>query len=564
MTAPIALSRAQGDQLKTVPPGFRLFFSVLANAYYLMPLKLLPIILCMLTIVAHSQTCITNAQVTLTGNLRSANGIPSSNSILTLTPSQQGLIAGCGVNLATVNTCATSTDGSVVGVQNPQTATINTTSGGGSLGSGVYYTVYEWYDAAGHVTLVSPETATTLGATGTLVVNPPSSGVPALAIGMDVFISTSSGTETLQGQTTGTASFVQSTALTSGSSPASTNTTLCQVVANDAVWPTGTGYNVSMVTVNGNPVPNYPMQWQLLGPGSTYNLSTGLPYYHGVVFYPVPILSQPANHGQQSISGPLNFGGYNVTGVGKFGVGTNFPGWGVDVEGAGINGAVNAATGYLFNGLAPLNHVLLGNGTAYVDSPTLPYSILTGAPSLFYQTVAANGVAQTQRPTLNFTQRFTATDSASPARTTIDLNTPGTGNLIPTETATPGASTNCATYDGAGNIAPATVPCALAVTQTNVTGSRALGSSYTAGTVPLLVEITVQEATNCVGSGFVVTGVSAAVNVISAGVYNCDAAGPSNAGVTFLVPAGASYGATLANYGTTPTPTLLSWIELPL
>jgi hypothetical protein len=499
MTAPIALSRAQGDQLKTVPPGFRLFFSVLANAYYLMPLKLLPIILCMLTIVAHSQTCITNAQVTLTGNLRSANGIPSSNSILTLTPSQQGLIAGCGVNLATVNTCATSTDGSVVGVQNPQTATINTTSGGGSLGSGVYYTVYEWYDAAGHVTLVSPETATTLGATGTLVVNPPSSGVPALAVGMDVFISTSSGTETLQGQTTGTASFVQSTALTSGSSPASTNTTLCQVVANDAVWPTGTGYNVSMVTVNGNPVPNYPMQWQLMGAGSTINLSNGLPYYHGVVYYPVPILSAPANHGQQSISGPLNFGGYNVTGVGKFGVGTNFPGWGVDVEG-----------------------------------------------------------------TLNFTQRFTATDSASPARTTIDLNTPGTGNLIPTETATPGASTNCATYDGAGNIAPATVPCALAVTQTNVTGSRALGSSYTAGTVPLLVEITVQEATNCVGSGFVVTGVSAAVNVISAGVYNCDAAGPSNAGVTFLVPAGASYGATLANYGTTPTPTLLSWIELPL
>ena len=415
MTAPIALSRAQGDQLKTVPPGFRLFFSVLANAYYLMPLKLLPIILCMLTIVAHSQTCITNAQVTLTGNLRSANGIPSSNSILTLTPSQQGLIAGCGVNLATVNTCATSTDGSVVGIQTPQTATVNTTSGGGSLPSGVYYTVYEWYDAAGHVTLVSPETATTLGATGTLVVNPPSSGVPALAVGMDVFISTSSGTETLQGQTTGTASFVQSTALTSGSSPASTNTTLCQVVANDAVWPTGTGYNVSMVTVNGNPVPNYPMQWQLLGPGSTYNLSNGLPYYHGVVYYPVPILSAPANHGQQSISGPLNFGGYYVTGVGKLGVVTNFPGWGVDAEGSGLGAFINAAGGYLLNGSGGVSgQYPCSDGTAIDHFCTLN--------TTSYQTIASNGTAQTQRPTLNFSPAFSVTDSSSPAQTTIGIN----------------------------------------------------------------------------------------------------------------------------------------------
>ena len=79
------------------------------------------------------------------------------------------------------------------------------------------------------------------------------------------------------------------------------------------------------------------MQWQLMGAGSTINLSNGLPYYHGVVYYPVPILSAPANHGQQSISGPLAFGGYNVTGVGKLGVGTGTPGWGVDVEGGGLS-----------------------------------------------------------------------------------------------------------------------------------------------------------------------------------------------------------------------------------
>ena len=375
---------------------------------------------------AHCQpTCTQLAQVTLAGNLRSSNGLPAKNYNMTLTPTQQGYIAGCGVNLGTSSACATSTDGSVVGLPNPLTATINTSTGSGSLGSGVYYTVYEWYDAAGHVTLASPETIASLSGSGSLVVNPPSSGMPALAVGMDVFISTSSGAETLQGQTTGTASFVQSTALASGASPASTNTTLCQVIANDTIWPTGTGYNVNLTDSRGNPVPNYPMQWQLLGAGTTINLSNGLPYYHGVVFYPVPILSQPANHGTQSISGGLNLSGYFLYNAGRVGVGTSTPAWGLDAEGAAANGAVNGKTGYLFNGTAPLNHVLLGNGNYYVDSATIPASIITGLPNQFYQTVAANGTAQTQRPTLNFSTRFTVTDSASPAETTVDLPTSG-------------------------------------------------------------------------------------------------------------------------------------------
>src|ERR1035441_7485970 len=399
-------------------------------------------------------TCQQLAQVTLAGNLGGANGLPASNYILTLTPSQQGYIAGCQVNLATTNTCATSIDGSVVGIQNPLTATINSTSGSGSLGSGVYYTVYEWYDAAGHVTLASPETATTLSATGALVVNPPSTGKPALAVGMDVFISTSSGAETLQGQTTGTSSFVQATSLASGASPASTNTTLCQVTANDAVWPTGTGYNVTMVDQYGNPVPNYPMQWQLMDAGSTINLSNGLPYYHGVVYYPVPILSAPANHGAQSISGPLSFGGYNLSQIGRLGIGTGTPGWGVDAEGSGINGAVNAKTGYLINGAGGTTGYALCSDGTYYDTPC---SFLA---SDFYQTLALNGTAQTQRPVLNFAPYlFTVTDSGSPAETTVGLNAPGTGQYIATETASPGTSANCATFDGAGNIVPYSTTC---------------------------------------------------------------------------------------------------------
>ena len=344
---------------------------------------------------AHCQTCVTNAQVTLAGNLRSSNGLPAKNYNMTLTPTQQGYIAGCGVNLGTSSACATSTDGSVVGLPNPLTATINTSTGSGSLGSGVYYTVYEWYDAAGHVTLASPETITSLSGSGSLVVNPPASGMPSLAIGMDVFIGTSSGGETLQGQTTGSASFVQAAALITGASPASTNTTLCQVIANDTIWPTGTGYNVNLTDSRGNPVPNYPMQWQLLGAGTTINLSNGLPYYHGVVFYPVPILSQPANHGTQSISGGLNLSGYFLYNAGRVGAGTSTPAWGLDAEGTAANGAVNAKTGYLVNGSGgTLGQQLCSDGT-YYDTPCNPFG--------YYQTVlngSHTSSAVIQRPYL--------------------------------------------------------------------------------------------------------------------------------------------------------------------
>ena len=304
-------------------------------------LILAALILIFPTIGHCTPTCQQLAQVTLTGTIGGANGLPASNYTMTLVPSQQGFIAGCQVNIPTNNTCATSTDGSVVFLPNPQTATVNTTSGSGSLGSGVYYTVYAWYyQPASTVlyTLPSPETVQTLSIAGSLVVNPPSSGVPAGALGMAVYISTVSGAEKLQGYTTGSASFVQSTALASGANVPASNTTVCAVTANDSIWPTGTGYNVSLTDQYGNPVPGYPMQWQFMGAGSTINLSNGLPYYHGVVYYPVPILSAPANHGQQSISGPLSLGGYNLTGVGKLGVGTGTPGWGVDVEGSGPRG----------------------------------------------------------------------------------------------------------------------------------------------------------------------------------------------------------------------------------
>jgi hypothetical protein len=428
----------------------------------------------MLVAMAHCQpTCSQLAQVTLSGKLAGANGLPAKNYVMTLKPSQQGYIAGCNINLAINTTCATSTDGSVVGIQNPLTATVNTTSGSGSLGAGTYYTVYEWYDAAGNVTLASPETIKILSATGSLVVNPPSSGIPALAVGMDVFIGTTSGGETLQGQTTGSASFVQSAALTSGASPASSNTTLCQVTANDTIWPTGTGYNVSLVDSVGNPIPQYPMMWQLLGPSTTINLSNGLPYYHGTVFYPVPILTNPANHGTQSISGSLDLGGYFLRNVGRFGIGTSTPAWGLDVEGSGVNGAVNSASGYLFDGAAPTNHVLLGNGSYYVDSATIPYSILDGAPQIFYQTLLngshlSDAVTQRTYLALGSGTGLVAADvigsGTQVTRTVLSVNATGSlsSDTEVVNAAAAGVSGNCAQWDGVGGMGDAGRPCGSA------------------------------------------------------------------------------------------------------
>jgi hypothetical protein len=130
---------------------------------------------------------------------------------------------------------------------------------------------------------------------------------------MYVYIGTTSGGETLQGDTGGYATFVQSTPLTTGTAVPTVNNTVCQIIANDAGWPTGTGYVVTMTSPSGIVLPNYPMQWQLLGPGTTLNIGQGLPIYNGQVTYPSPILAMPYGHATQSINGPLSLGGYGLT-----------------------------------------------------------------------------------------------------------------------------------------------------------------------------------------------------------------------------------------------------------
>lgn len=255
--------------------------------------------------------------VVLTGTLQASNGLPSSNYTISFTPTQWFIVAGSGVTVNTTTFCGTSTDGTVHGYANPLQSSVVNPAFTGTLPPGNYYVEYTFYVAgAGSsytTTLASPETVAQLTSTGELDVNPPTSGLPAGITGMKVYIGTTSGGEQYQGQTVGALGYIQSTPLVSGSGPPDANTTICTQVANDAGWPTGTGYIVSVSDPSGNTLPGYPMSWQLLGPNSTINLSNGLPYYHGVVTYPSPILASPFNHAVQSISGPLNLGNYGLS-----------------------------------------------------------------------------------------------------------------------------------------------------------------------------------------------------------------------------------------------------------
>lgn len=248
--------------------------------------------------------------VTLTGSITGSNGIPAQNYSVTFKPSQALIVAGTGFVVPSASTCATSIDGTVVGVQNPLVAPTVTSNFVGTLSAGTYYVEVAYFDFNNLLTVVSPETVVQLTGTGGMTVQSPTTVLPYGVSGYKVYIGSTSGAETLQGSVTGTGAYSQTIPLVAGAAVPGTNGTLCQQVANDAAWPSGTGYNVALTDTNGNTMPGYPMQWQLMGPGSEINLSLGLPYYHGVVYYPTPILASPANHASQSVSGPLNLGIY--------------------------------------------------------------------------------------------------------------------------------------------------------------------------------------------------------------------------------------------------------------
>lgn len=84
------------------------------------------------------------------------------------------------------------------------------------------------------------------------------------------------------------------------------------------------------------------------------------------------------------------------------------------------------------------------------------YAQVTGTPTIYYQTVQANTSDQTQRAKLNFTTNFSLADSASPARTTVDLASTISSNTngnAATATALAATPSGCAANEVATTIA---------------------------------------------------------------------------------------------------------------
>jgi len=472
--------------------------------------------------------------VGLTGTLTSANGMPASNYVITLSPSQVMYVGGTGIVVGNAN-CGTDTTGAIIGTPNPAGAAIlSAVVGTGTLGAGNYYVKVTWYDAFAHQTLPSAEASVQLVSTGSITVSPPAGGAPLSAVGMDVYIGSSAGAETYQGQTSvPTATFTQSTALGqsvsavtitvggdfatcpaaytftggggSGASaapicagsggnyalagaagliggfgytsapsvgvnespivapslaavlsaspaPPLSNNTVCMVIANDAAWPIG-GYSLNMTSPGGNTVPGFPQQAQFVGPGSAFNLSNGIPQWSGRVTYPVPILTLPYNHNAQSISGPLSMTNYSIYNVFSLGVGTANPAWGVDVEGAGLQGEINANGGFLVDGAGGTS----GQTDCLASVNAAPYE--TPLQCSFYQKVAVSGVPAAQEPELNFI--------------------PGSGSGISCAD-NPGVSTSCTFTSSSIGPNPSTPTVAFS---NGAAGSLCAGSNDGAGCV---------------------------------------------------------------------------------
>jgi hypothetical protein len=378
---------------------------------------------------------------TVSGVVLGPSGLPIKNGTLTFTLQQAGLMVGSGSVVPTSASCSTSTDGSVVGIPNPLSLPVTSISyGPGTMAAGIYYVVYVFYDNQGNRTLGSPELQVQLTGSGSLMVAPPAA-FPANAAGMAVYVGAVSGGETGQGNTVGPAQvFTQSaTPVSTSYSVPTANATVCSVGFNDTIIPYS-GYSVSLISSSGNAYPGWPQVWQLNGGlNGTVNISNGAPLWNGTIIYPQPIMSQPLNHGPQSISGLLNLSGYDLVNAGAVGVGTSTPSWALDVE----NGFINTNLGYLVGGAAGSSgQCLVSNGSYFVPGSC------GSLPAVFYQDVQANGSILAQQPLLNFAPRLTAVNNGGATRTDVDLAA---------SAVTPGSYTNASiSVDGYGRVTSAT------------------------------------------------------------------------------------------------------------
>jgi hypothetical protein len=251
---------------------------------------------------------------TVTGQIQLAsNGKGVPNGTLTFTLTQVAVASGSATVVTSPVSCYTDGGGNVVGLPNPSALPVlSAMNGGGTLPAGSYFVRTTWANSSGE-TVPGPEKNISTTQAGALVVQVPVNP-PANAIQWKIYISSTTGTETLQAtQNFPFSNYSQTTSLTAGSALPTANTSTCSVRFNDELQPSYTGYNVTFTTASGATVPGFPQKWYLSGGSAgTINVGTGSPLYSGVVVYPQAIISNPVQAAVQSLNGPLNMNGFPI------------------------------------------------------------------------------------------------------------------------------------------------------------------------------------------------------------------------------------------------------------
>jgi hypothetical protein len=133
---------------------------------------------------------------------------------------------------------------------------------------------------------------------------------------------------------------------------------------------------------------------------------------------------------------------------------------------------INATSGFQVGGVAPLNHILVGNGVNYVDSATVPSGAL---PTVYYQTLQLAGTAKPQEPFLNFAAGFTVVDDPTHTRTNVSLNVNKVQLSLPATTVNANTCSSPATASLTGVTSISTFSTAFATNPTAATGWGANG-----------------------------------------------------------------------------------------
>jgi hypothetical protein len=198
---------------------------------------------------------------TISGQVQNAQSGPVANATFSFTLTAPATIAGTATVVTSSVSCYTDANGNVVGEPNPLVSpVVNANIASGTLAAGTYYTRIAYLDATG-TSFAGPETATVLSSIGSLIVTAPVKQ-PLSATGYKVFISSASGTETLQGTVTGTpgtwANFTQSASLAAGAALPVSNTTVCTIRFNDELTPSFTCYDVGLVGSTGANISGFP------------------------------------------------------------------------------------------------------------------------------------------------------------------------------------------------------------------------------------------------------------------------------------------------------------------